>query len=325
MKNIYFIIPDFGESLTGGTIYDDQVIRALKKSHLSIKDIRVSPKVSSITLLRKIQLIPKHNTIILDGFLANKLKKRVINNLKILVHHPCSLEISNNQMKNIGLYFSERRAFNMADSLITVSKHMKSVLLKYLDSQKNICVAYPGIDDEYYNVKPDSTSNNILSIGNIIPRKGYHFLIKALSEVNYDWNLNIIGDHNLDINYFNHLKRIISEHKLENKIKFLGVLEKDSVIKEMKRSRIFMLLTQYEGFGMSIVESASAGLEVITSDLPVLREVLKNSNAEFVDAANTCQISNLVESKLHRKNTPQEFSEKKFRWDSTSRIIKAIL
>ena len=37
MKNIYFIIPDFGESLTGGTIYDDQVIRELKKSNDRLK------------------------------------------------------------------------------------------------------------------------------------------------------------------------------------------------------------------------------------------------------------------------------------------------
>ncbi len=325
MKNIYFIIPDFGESLTGGTIYDDQVFKALKRSRLLIKDIRVSPKVSSITLLKKIQLIPKHNTIILDGLLANRLKKRVINNLKILVHHPCSLEVSKNQMQNIGLYFSERRAFNMADSLITVSKYMKSVLSKYLDSQKNICVAYPGIDDEYHNVKPDYTSNNILSIGNIIPRKGYHFLVEALSGVNYDWKLNIIGDHNLDINYFNYLKSIISKHKLNTRINFLGVLEKDNVIEEMKKSKIFILLTQYEGFGMSVVESASAGLDVITSDLPVLREVLKNSSAEFVDARDPCQISSLVESKLNSKLIPQGFTEKKFTWDNASRVIKASL
>ena len=180
MKEVYFIIPEFDNSVTGGTLYDDNLVRELKKHHTLIKEVRVHYKINTILLHKKINKIPKRSDILIDGYLVNKIRMKLFNRLNILIHHPCSLEKSNNQMSDINLYLSERKAFNTAESLITVSKTMKKVLSKYLDRNKKISVAYPGIDKIFCKQEINKDSKNILSVGNIIPRKGYHILIEAL-------------------------------------------------------------------------------------------------------------------------------------------------
>ena len=98
MKEVYFIIPEFDQSITGGTLYDNNLVLELKKLRIPIKEVRVRYNINVILLHKKINKIPKSSTILIDGYLVNKIRTRVTNRLNILIHHPCSMEISNNQI-----------------------------------------------------------------------------------------------------------------------------------------------------------------------------------------------------------------------------------
>ena len=322
MKEVYFIIPEFDHSITGGTLYDNNLALELKKQFISITEVRVHYKINTILLHKKINKIPKNSSILIDGYLANKIRTRVIRRLNIVIHHPCSMEVSKNQMSNIHLYLSERKAFNTAKSLITVSKTMKKVLSKYLDSYKEICVAYPGIDKRFYKQKIDKHSKNILSVGNVIPRKGYHILIEALRRVSGDWTLTIVGDYEMDKEYYDNLKKLIIKNKFQDRIKFKGSMKHAEIIAEIKKSKFFILLTKYEGFGMSIAECAAAGLEIITTDLPVLREVLGNYSVDFVDLGNLDNIGNKINEKLLRSSVDDKNQDLIYNWSHTAKKIK---
>ena len=322
MKEVYFIIPEFDQSITGGTLYDNNLVLELKKLRIPIKEVRVPYNINVILLHKKINKIPKSSTILIDGYLVNKLRTRVINRLNILIHHPCSMEISNNQMSNINLYLSERKAFNAAESLITVSKTMKRVLQKYLGKYKNICVAYPGIDKKFCEQEIDRYSKNILSVGNVIPRKGYHILIEALQKVTEDWTLTIVGNHEMDKTYYDNLKRLIIKNEMQDRIEFKGSMKPNEIIAEIKKSKFFILLTKYEGFGMSIAECAAAGLEIITTDLPVLREVLGNYPVDFVDLRDPDNISNKINEKLSRNSVNGKNKDIFYTWSDTAKKIK---
>ena len=325
MKEVYFIIPEFDHSITGGTLYDNNLALELKKHRIPIREVRVRYNINVILLHKKINKIPKSSTIFIDGYLVNKLRTRVINRLNILIHHPCSMEISNNQMSNINLYLSERKAFNAAESLITVSKTMKRVLQKYLDKYKNICVAYPGIDKKFCKQEIDKYSKNILSVGNVIPRKGYHILIEALHKVTEDWTLTIVGNYEMDKTYYNNLKRLIIKNEMQDRIEFKGSMRSTEIIAEIKKSKFFILLTNYEGFGMSIAECAAAGLEIITTDLPVLREVLGNYPVDFVDLRDLDNISKKINEKLSRNSVNGKNKDIFYTWSDTAKKIKNIL
>ena len=59
---------------------------------------------------------------------------------------------------------------------------------------QDISIAYPGIEKSYCNLVSTLNNNKMISIGNIIPRKGYHNLIEALRNIDGDWELNIVGN-----------------------------------------------------------------------------------------------------------------------------------
>ena len=66
------------------------------------------------------------------------------------------------------------------------------------------------------------------------------------------------------------------ELKILNKIQFLENLPRQQLIKKIKESHLFVLPSAVEGFGISTIESAAAGVPYVVSDIPVFREVTKN-------------------------------------------------
>ena len=89
---------------------------------------------------------------------------------------------------------------------------------------------------------------------------------------------------------------------MQDRIEFKGSIKPIEIISEIKKSKFFILLTKYEGFGMSIAECAAAGLEIITTDLPVLREVLGNYPVDFVDLKDIDNIGRKINEKLSRNS-----------------------
>jgi glycosyltransferase involved in cell wall biosynthesis len=326
MNRFYFIIPHFGDTKTGGTLYDLNISLHLRNKFLCPINKMVSYKISIIKLARLINTIPKGSTILLDGFIANKIKHHINlkNKVNLLIHLPCSLEHSTNKFFNMKKYFDERRSFNRANKIITVSNYMKKEISKYLNNNKKIFVAKPGIDEKFFIHAKNKANSNLLSIGNVIPRKGYIYLIKALKEVDRNWHLNIIGSTEIDKEYFSELEGLIKQLKLEDKISFLGTLSGEEIVKYIKISRIFVLPTIYESFGMSILECSIAGMKIITTDLPVLREVLKGKHATFVKKNEINSLSDAIKDNLNYDKDINEniYDKSKYSWSVPARIIK---
>ena len=326
MKRFYFIIPHFGDTKTGGTLYDLHISLHLRNKFLCPIKKMVSYKISIIKLAKLINAIPKGSTILLDGFIANKIKHHINlkNKVNLLIHLPCSLEHSTNKFSNMKKYFDERRSFNRANKIITVSNYMKKEISKYLNNHKKIFVAKPGIDEKFFIHTKNKPNNNLLSIGNVIPRKGYIYLIKALREVDINWHLNIIGSTEIDKEYFSELEGLIKQLKLEDKISFLGTLSSEEIVKYIKISHIFVLPTIYESFGMSILECSIAGMKIITTDLPVLREVLKGKHATFVKKNEINSLSDAIKANLNYDKYIYEniYDKSKYNWSVPARIIK---
>ena len=152
MRTVYFIIPNFDQSITGGTFYDFQVCKYLKKIYINVKTIVVNHDITSIQLFVKMRKIPSKSIIYMDGYLANKaihiIKKK--KNISLLIHHPCSLEKSNNNLKEPKLYFHEKISFSHAKSIITVSNYMRNVIKRYLNNKVKINIVNPGIDSAFF-------------------------------------------------------------------------------------------------------------------------------------------------------------------------------
>ena len=72
------------------------------------------------------------------------------------------------------------------------------------------------------------------------------------------------------------IENIIKMLKLNSKVKILDNLPRKNFIDHLKSARIFCLPSTVEGFGISVIEAAAAGVPFVISDIPVFREITKN-------------------------------------------------
>src|SRR3989338_5363206 len=68
------------------------------------------------------------------------------------------------------------------------------------------------------------------------------------------------------------LKSQISSLKLDGNVIFDGWQNKDALFSYYKTADLFLLTSNYEGYGMTIIEALAAGLPVISTDVGVARE-----------------------------------------------------
>jgi len=99
--------------------------------------------------------------------------------------------------------------------------------------------------------------NNLISIGSLTPKKGYERVFNNLKGLNLDYKYNIIGTGN----QLNHLKKLVYDLELDNKISFLGI--KNDVYPLLIKSKLFILGSYIEGFPNVILESLSVGIPCI--------------------------------------------------------------
>ena len=305
---IYFITPDLN-SISGGNKYDVKVLNYLNRNYCKIINITPTKKLSNILFFYlKINRIPPQSTLLIDGLLAFKLSNIVDKLSKkykiiLLIHHPVSFE--NQKFGKIEHKLKERKIFSKADSIISVSNSMKKVIQKMLNSKKNINIIKPAVDDIYQKHSNfNSNSKNIVTTGSIIPRKNIDKCIEVLSKLKKDWSLSIIGKYDADDIYYKKLQSYIKEKNLKKRVTFHNLIEnQDDMINILQNSSLYICLSNYEGFGMANLESASLGLPLVVSDLPVFRENLRGYNRKYVNINNLDSIVKAIEEISYIKNS----------------------
>jgi glycosyltransferase involved in cell wall biosynthesis len=116
--------------------------------------------------------------------------------------------------------------------------------------------------------------------------------IRALTD-QPDWHLALAGQGPEEAS----LRQLVVERNLGNRVYFTGEMPPDRIGDFLAALDVFVFPSQAETFGLAAVEAASAGVPVVATDLPVLREVLAVDGkpaALFVDAANDRAFSDAI-------------------------------
>lgn len=117
----------------------------------------------------------------------------------------------------------------------------------------------------------------LLSAGRLVRQKNYPMALEALSLLrDQPWTYLIAGagpDENA-------LRACVGALDLEHRVQFLGHVEDLQPV--LERADIFLMPSLWEGFGLAAVEAMNAGLPVVASDVPGLREVVAPTEADLV-------------------------------------------
>lgn len=99
---------------------------------------------------------------------------------------------------------------------------------------------------------------DLIYVGRLVKWKNVSRLIMCARELNL--RLCIVGDGPERTN----LERLASD--IESACQFTGEMDKASLFRLLKKSRIFVLISQYEGLSYSLLEAMAIGLPVVVSD-----------------------------------------------------------
>ena len=104
----------------------------------------------------------------------------------------------------------------------------------------------------------------MLSVGAVVPRKGFDVLVAALATLgDLSWQLTIAGDRRRDPQTATQLNADIARYELTDRIKVLGALPAEILSALYSRADLFVLASRYEGYGMAYAEAIAHGLPVI--------------------------------------------------------------
>ncbi len=125
------------------------------------------------------------------------------------------------------------------------------------------------VPEEYFDLDDRSEDNRLFYIGVLSRRKNLMGLVEALKIVddeNKDFKLYVAGKID-DRDYIDQIKRYVSEHGLEDKIKFLGMISKEEKFEQLEKMSALILPSLQETAPMVISEAFAAGKPVIASDV----------------------------------------------------------
>jgi len=203
---------------------------------------------------------------------------------------------------NIHNYFG-KRAIEKCDFITSVSQFEAESTMELLNVDPNKLKVIPnGINvldnpesseidlskdiigvDESKDIKKGKNIN-LLYTGYLITRKGVDFLLKSLNALVHDLNvknvtLTIIGEGPENKN----LLELSKDLKLDKYIEWKPFLSRDKLIKKIKQSDIFMLLSRSEAYGITVAEALALGTPCIITERAALKEFSNEPGCFVVD------------------------------------------
>ncbi|MEX0650105.1 MAG: glycosyltransferase family 4 protein [Candidatus Andersenbacteria bacterium] len=166
-----------------------------------------------------------------------------------------------------------------------------------------------------------------VSVGRLIPRKGYEVLLDAWKDVPQA-HLLIVGDGPLRANL---LKRI-KDYGLQERVTLTGFISEERKLQLLRAADMYVSAAKHEGFGIVFIEAMDAGLPLVApSDGGQLDFLIDGENAILVDSDHPQRLAEAVRRLLSDEDLSQRMSAanaKKataFYVDNTTRQFETVL
>jgi len=137
----------------------------------------------------------------------------------------------------------------------------------------------------------------LLFVGRLEPQKNPDIFLRALAEVRNRFECSIYGEGSME----HELKRLADELGILPRIYWRGVVE--NINEVYAEHDIFILPSAWEGFGLVAVEAAVAGIPMIVSDLPVMRELFGEQHVKMVKPGNPEDLASAIQDVLNQPAT----------------------
>jgi len=276
VRRLAFAVPGDLATPTGGYGYDRRMIAELRTLGWQVDVVGLGDGFPRPTAQQKahahdcLAQTPAGDPIVIDGLAFGVLPEAAADlqarhPLVALVHHPLALETGVPDADVPLLRGSERAALAATRAVVVTSPSTARVLAAdYGVAPDRITVAPPGTDRGA--LAPGSSDGvvRLISVGAIVPRKGFDVLLAALATMKeLPWTLTIAGDRRRDAAAVARLDADIARFDLGRRVSTRGAMPAEQLATHYAGSDLFVLASHFEGYGMAYAEAIVHGLPVI--------------------------------------------------------------
>lgn len=163
------------------------------------------------------------------------------------------------------------KIFNKIQNVISVSREVANTI------EQKSKVLYFGIEKVDIQPKKLTEKFSIVAIGRLDYIKGFDELIKAVSKLNFDFRLFIIGRGKEE----NNLKQLITDLELNDKVTILGF--RTDILEILKGANLQVISSRSEGLPNTLIEGIFYSNVLIATRVGGISEVL---NSKFLFSPN---------------------------------------
>lgn len=259
---------------TGGWVYNSRLAQALAGEVARFEDWTVPVAFPAIEpepradLVRRLASLDSDDMLLSDHLhiadLGPMLAARRFRVVSIFHHSSAIEDAANGEAVDRA---PERLGLSVCDAVIATSQETQAYLQDhYAIPPERIVVAVPGVDRVSRTLAPTAGEPLILSVGAVIPRKRYDYLLDVAARLpKAGWRWTMVGDLARHPDYVAQLRRRIDVLGLSDRVQLAGAVSDTQLDTLWQEAALFAAGSLYEGYGMAVAEALRHGVPVITT------------------------------------------------------------
>lgn len=219
---------------------------------------------------------------------------------------------SNRRRNSFIFKFIDQFIYKRLTKIVTIAEEVDKELKKHLSFKKEkFQLIQNGVDVEFYNSalaypKTDFFTKQdfiLIQVSSFRWQKDQNTLIKALELLPKNVKLLLVGIGDL----LHESRELVENLNLSERVKFLGI--RDDVARLLKTADLIVLSSKHEGLSLSNIEGMSASKPFIGSDVPGLREIVKDYGLLF-EQGNAEDLAGKIQKLINNPSFRNQVAEK---------------
>lgn len=225
-----------------------------------------------------------------------------------------------------------RMALSQAVRVICVSAQDDRLFAPIVPSRKRVVIAN-GIDDAFFHVQRSMEPGLLLSVGRIAEHKRIDRLIDLLPRVLQEIpesRLVVVGPD------WEGLRAPLEDRAkalgVAARVIFAGEVDDGTLHGYMARAQLVLAPSDYEGFGISVLEALATGTTVVANDIEAFRELIRpGTNGFLVDFADPQAAAQAIVAALRlpaaeraRVGAQARATASRFTWEAVAEQVESV-